>query len=86
MNVSLKVDPADALHGELAHDSAYPGYVQGWAVIKGPPHNREFAGIYADRQEAEAAAAKAGTRFETRWGSYSPKDQDYITGDSDDAN
>jgi hypothetical protein len=86
MNVSLTVDPADALHGELARDSIYPGYVQGWAVIKGPPHHREFAGIYAGREDAEAAAAQAGAGFEARWGSYSPEDQDYITGDTYNAN
>lgn len=82
MNVAMKVDPDKALNGNFGHDPTYPGWVQGWGVIKGPPEDREFAGMFASRAEAEAAAVKAGPGFEPRWGSYDPANKDYITGDT----
>jgi hypothetical protein len=84
MNIAMKVDPANALNGDFAPDKQHPGWVQGWGVIKGPPRDREFAGIFVERDSAEAAAAKAGPGFAARWGSYNASTQDYITGDTED--
>jgi hypothetical protein len=78
MNVTMKIDPANVLNGF----SQRSGWVQGWGVIKGPPEDREFAGMFASRDEAEEAALKAGTGFEVRWGSFDADNSDYITGDS----
>ena len=77
MNVLMKIDPANALNGFSEHS----GWVQGWGVIKGPPEDREFVGIFVSRDEAERAAFKAGSGFEVRWGSFDPDNNDYITGD-----
>lgn len=85
MNVTMRVDAAKALHGEFPDDLDRPGWVQGWGVIKGPANDREFAGIFVDQDEARRAAAQAGVGFEARWGSYNASEQDFITGDSDDA-
>jgi hypothetical protein len=82
MNVSMKVDSDKALNGDFSPDSTHPGWVQGWGVIKGPPEDREFAGMFASRDAAEMAAVKAGPGFEVRWGSYDPENKDYITGDT----
>ena len=84
MNVKMNVDAEKALHGEFREDLDRPGWVQGWGVIKGPPDDREFAGIFVDQEEARRAAAQFGPGFELRWGSYSAAEQDFITGDSDD--
>jgi hypothetical protein len=84
MNVIMTIDPEQALNGEFAQDLDHPGWVQGWGVIKGPPHDREFAGLFASRAAADAAAAGAGAGFEARWGSYSPEERDFVTGDTDD--
>ena len=78
MNVAMKIDPANALNGF----SKQSGWVQGWGVIKGPPEDREFAGIFLNRDEAKAAAIKAGAGFEARWGSYDPENSGYLTGDT----
>jgi hypothetical protein len=85
MNVTLRVDPDMTLNGKFHENFDHPGWAQGWGVIKGPPEDREFAGIFVDQAAAETAAANAGPGFEVRWGSYSENEQDFITGDSDDA-
>ena len=85
MNVIMKIEPEHALNGEFAQDLDHPGWVQGWGVIKGPPDDRQFAGLFASRDAADAAAAKAGSGFEARWGSYSPEERDFVTGDTDDS-
>ena len=82
MNVVMKIDAAHALNGDFDPDSEHPGWVQGWGVIKGPPEDREFAGMFASRDDAEAAAVKAGSGFEARWGSYDSDNNEYITGDT----
>ena len=85
MNVTMKIDPEQAINGEFAQDLDHPGWVQGWGVIKGPPDEREFAGLFTTREAAEAPASETGPGFEPRWGSYSPDEQDFVTGDTDDA-
>jgi len=78
MNVTMKIDPDNALIGF----SKRSGWAQGWGVVKGPPEDREFAGIFVNRDEAEGAALKAGAGFEVRWGSFDPDNNDYVTGDT----
>jgi hypothetical protein len=78
MNVAMKIDPANALNGF----SKRSGWAQGWGVIKGPPADREFAGMFVSRDEAEGAALKAGPGFEARWGSFDVDNNDFITGDT----
>ena len=85
MNVKMKIDPDKALNGAFAPDTDHPGWVQGWGVIKGPPDDREFVGIFLTREDAEAAARAAGPGFEARWGSYSESEQDFNTGDTSNA-
>ena len=82
MNISMKVDPDKALNGDFGTDSTHPGWVQGWGVIKGPPEEREFAGMFGSRDDAEEAALKAGVGFEVRWGSFDQDNNDYVTGDT----
>ncbi len=83
MNVSMKIDPDRALNGDFGENSDRPGWVQGWGVIKGPPEDREFAGIFVNRDDAEAEAERAGPGFEARWGSFYKSESDFITGDTD---
>jgi hypothetical protein len=65
-------------------DPRYPGYEQGWAVIKGVPDRWHVAGIYGTREEAQTAcAAQDGGGWEVRWGSYNPSTKDFVTGDPD---
>lgn len=63
-------------------DNRGPGWVDGWGVVKGPPEDREFLGIFADEAEAEREAAKAGPGYEVRWGSYNKELDDFVTGDT----
>lgn len=66
----------------MQSDPRYPGWVQGWGVIKGDPPRWEFAGIFDSRQEALAAAEKAGAGFAVQWGSYDEKNKEFVSGNS----
>ncbi len=66
----------------LHSDPRYPGWVQGWGVVEGDPPDWKFAGIFATRQEALAAATSAGPRYEIRWGSYNERDEEFVSGNS----
>jgi hypothetical protein len=54
------------------------GWVRGWAVYKGGFRPR-FIGVFEPRDEAEAAAEKAGKGYEIRWGSYDAQHEDFVT-------
>ncbi len=66
----------------LASDPRYPGWVQGWGVIKGSPPNWHFAGIYETRAEALAAAQQAGPGYDVQWGSYDERNNEFVSGNS----
>jgi hypothetical protein len=70
-------------HAMLETDPRYPGYEQGWAVIKGTPDHWQVAGIYGTQAEAQAACTAEGAGYQVRWGSYNPQSKDFITGDPD---
>ncbi|HEX5322089.1 MAG TPA: hypothetical protein VFW46_23240 [Stellaceae bacterium] len=63
----------------LHSNSRYPGWVQGWVVFKGGWRPR-CVGVFETRDEARAAAEKAGPGFEVRWGSYDERAKDFVTG------
>ncbi|HEX3881682.1 MAG TPA: hypothetical protein VHW66_03425 [Stellaceae bacterium] len=66
----------------MLHSNArHPGWVQGWTVFKRGGWRSKFVGVYETREEAQAAAAKAGEGYEIRWGSYAEREQDFVTGD-----
>jgi hypothetical protein len=65
----------------LQTDPMHPGWVQGWGVVKGEPPNWEFAGIFGEKDEADAAAAKAGAGYYARWGSYEEDSKQFISGE-----
>jgi hypothetical protein len=56
-----------------------PKWVRGWAVHKNSGWRRKFVGIFDTREEAMAAAEKAGKRYEVRFGSYDKTAHDFIT-------
>ncbi|HVC54040.1 MAG TPA: hypothetical protein VND87_18620 [Stellaceae bacterium] len=58
------------------------GWVRGWAVYKERGWHPRIIGIYDTREEAEAAAQKAGRGYEVRWGSYEETQQDFISGNN----
>lgn len=58
----------------------YPGWVQGWTVYKNGWRGPKFVGVYETREEAEAAAKKAGEGHEVRWGSYAEDRKELVTG------
>lgn len=66
----------------LHSNTRHPGWVQGWTVFKtGGWRGPKFVGVYETREEAQAAAAKAGEGYDIRWGSYAEAEQDLIGGD-----
>lgn len=66
----------------LQHESRYPGWVQGWGVVKGEPPKWHFAGIFETRAEALAAAEKAGEGHTVQWGSYDERNKEFVSGNS----
>jgi hypothetical protein len=67
----------------MQSDARYPGWEQGWAVVKGIPDHWTVDGVYDTEDEAKAACAAKGAGYEVRWGSYDPKTKDFVTGDPD---
>ena len=63
-------------------DARHPGWVQGWAVVKGDWPNREFGAIYESRDEAHSEAARRGRGWEVRWGNYNSELDDFVSGDN----
>jgi hypothetical protein len=63
-----------------SNDAMHPGWVRGWGVVKGDPPCWEFAGVYATRAEAEAAARKAGEDFHAHYGAYNETRDEFICG------
>ena len=61
--------------------STHPGWVEGWAVVRGSPRRWEIAGVYDTEAEAQAARAAKGDGYTVRWGSYCAADNDFVTGD-----
>jgi len=64
----------------LLPSDVHPDWVVGWGVVKGPPPNWEFAGIFATQTEADEAAAKAGDGYYARWGSYHKGRNEFASG------
>jgi len=63
-------------------DTRHPGWVQGWAVVKGEWPAREFGGIYETRAEAQSQAERKGRGWGVRWGAYDQERDDFISGDN----
>ena len=66
----------------LQSSPTHPGWVQGWGVLKGDAPAWEFSGIFENREDAEAAAVKAGSGFYTRWGGYNEDTKEFLSGNS----
>lgn len=56
-----------------------PKWVRGWLVFKDSGWRRKFVGVFDTRDEALAAAKKAGKRYQVRFGSYDENAKDYVT-------
>jgi hypothetical protein len=63
-------------------DPSYPGWKQGWGVVKGDWPHREFAGIYDAREDAQREAEQRGDGWTVRWGAYDADLKDFISGDT----
>jgi hypothetical protein len=66
----------------LHSDMRYPGWVQGWGVVKGDPPDWKLAGVFETLQEARTAAADAGPGYGVRWGSYDQRNEAFVSGNS----
>ncbi|MBV8888704.1 MAG: hypothetical protein JO267_07325 [Alphaproteobacteria bacterium] len=62
-------------------DPMYPGYEQGWVVVRGDQAHQHLIGIFASREEAEAAAAREKTDCRVIWGAYNRETKDLLAGD-----
>jgi hypothetical protein len=68
----------------MAHASTrHPGWLEGWAVVKGSPTRWEFVGIYDTEEEARASREAQRDGYTVRWGFYYPQTKDFVTGDPD---
>ncbi|HVC54041.1 MAG TPA: hypothetical protein VND87_18625 [Stellaceae bacterium] len=65
----------------LQTDPRYPGWVQGWGVIKGESPDWTCFGAYGTRQEALDATVQAGQGYTVRWGSYNESSKQFVSGD-----
>jgi hypothetical protein len=72
--------PQPVQHRPLAPDPQRPGWVNGWAVVKGQRGKWLVTGIYDTRLEAEAEAANAGEGYYVRWGGYNAQTKDFLSG------
>ena len=56
-----------------------PKWVRGWLVYNDTGWRRKFIGVFDTRDEALAAAEKAGKGYEVRFGSYDENAHDFAT-------
>ncbi|HXO03679.1 MAG TPA: hypothetical protein VN900_16575 [Stellaceae bacterium] len=71
---------AHGVHVSGFKDTTHPGWVNGWAVVKGQPPKWQVIGIYESHAEAVEAAAEAGEGYYARWGGYNTQTKDFTSG------